>query len=260
MERKTRLKLKMIVSLFTCVLSLFSLVTLSLAWFAMNGKTDADGMNVIIKKDKIVSACEYFVADNRETQSGTAGYSFVTATAEDKNRLGTYDVLGDKYQFLIKVNLASATTVKVSAKTETDYFLGSASAKDGEHLLTADGTGNALSSVVSFAVLNREDLTANDNGNGYKIAALPENTSCFFDRSASALESATEPFPVVTLTPENGLNVTADENGNAYFFIMLSYDPLLVSTVFAANIGNDVIGSDVDVPFVLDFEIGVSAA
>ena len=253
MERTKRLKLKMIVSLFTCALSLFSLITLTLCWFAMNKNTDAGGMDVIVRNDSIIAGCEYFVADSDSTASG---YSFIAAGSEDKNKLGTYDVLNDKYQFLIKVKLVSAMSVNVTAETATDFFLGSASAKTENHWLSADGTGNALSSVISFAVLSRADLETTDGG--YKLAELPGETACFFDRSA--LETATAPEPRIGLA--TGLAVDTDADGEAYFFVLLSYDPLLISTVFSANIGNDVLEQDeeVSIPFVPDFSIAVTSA
>ena len=46
MNVKSKSKLKMISSLITCALSFFSLVTLTLSWFAMNKDTDAGGMGV----------------------------------------------------------------------------------------------------------------------------------------------------------------------------------------------------------------------
>lgn len=255
MERTKRLKLKMIVSLFTCALSLFSLITLTLCWFAMNKNTDAGGMDVIVRNESIIAGCEYFVADS---DLAASGYSFIAAGSEDKNKLGTYDVLNDKYQFLIKVKLVSAMSVNVTAETATDFFLGSASAKTDNHWLSADGTGNALSSVISFAVLSRADLET--TGGGYKLAELPSdaNTSCFFDRSA--IETATAPEPSVNIKTD--FAVDADDNGEVCFFVLLSYDPLLVSTVFSANIGNNVLEQDEDVaiPFMLDFSISVTSA
>lgn len=250
MEKKTRLKLKTVSSFLTCLLSLFSIVALTLSWFAINGNADTDGMDVVIKSGDIVSDCEYFVADENDL----ANYAFIPADSAGKNTLGTYDVLNDKYQFLIKVNLKAEATVNVTAETATDYFLGAADAEEKGHLLKRDGSGNALSSVISFAVLgaNEPQKTAN----GYKLTALPQDTSCFFDRSA--LVSATAPERSVTIG--GGLTVSKDADGNAYFFVLLSYDPLLASTVFAANIGNEVLetAEDDKIPFELDFGIVVS--
>ena len=254
MERTKRLKLKMIVSLFTCALSLFSLITLTLCWFAINKNTDAGGMDVIVRNDSIIAGCEYFVADSSSTASD---YSFIAAS-EENGKLGVYDVLNDKYQFLIKVKLVSAMTVNVTAGTSTKYFLGSATAEEEGHLLSKDGTGNVLSSVISFAVLSRDDLAKTDGGVGYKLEDLPTETACFFDRSA--LSTATEPKPSIDLA--TGFAVEADDDGEVYFFVLLSYDQLLASTVFSANIGNDVLeqGEDTVIPFVLDFSISVTSA
>lgn len=251
----------MIVSLFTCALSFFSLITLTLAWFAMNKNTGAGGMDVVVRNDSIVAECEYFVAD--ASPSGT-GYSFVKATSEDKNKLGTYDVLNDKYQFLIRIKLVSAMNVKITADTATDFFLGSASAKTDGHLLKADGSGNALSSVVSFKVFAHDELTA--DGSGYKLSALPADRDmvCFFDRTK--LEEASRPVSSLDLvsggTGTETFEVTADGSGGAYLFIMLSYDPLLTATVFSANIGNEEIEQkdDAVIPFELDFSISVLPA
>ena len=244
----------MIISLCTCVLSLFSLISLTLAWFAMNDNAGAGGMDINVSGENIVSSCEYFVADSSLQGSE---YSFIPAASDDKNKLGVYDVLNDRYQFLIKINLYSAMSLKVTADTSTNYFLGSATAKEDGHWLTASGAGNALSSIVSFSLVENSALQQTADGKGYTLNGLPEKTSCFFERTA--LGSATKPESSIALA--DGLVVKADGNGKAYFFIMVSYDPLLTSTVFSANIGNDVLEqteNDV-IPFELDFSIIVSA-
>jgi len=254
MKDKSKLKLKMISSLLTCALSLFSLITLTLSWFAMNKDADAGGMGALIKASSIVAECEYYVVDSETEESG---YVFVTPAADSGYVLGSYDILKDKYQFLLKVKLTSEMVIDVIARTETDYFLGSATAENGLWL-TESGEGNTLSSVVSFSVLSQDNLPTK-TANGYKLNDLPADPVCFFDGNADDIAASLQKTPSIA----NGLSVTADENGDAVFFILLSYDPLLISTVFSANIGNGVIereGEEFVVPFVLDFEILLTAA
>lgn len=269
MNVKSKSKLKMISSLITCALSLFSLVTLTLSWFAMNKDADAGGMGVLIKDTSLVKSVEYFVAD-----STADGYVFKPADDENPNVLGQYDILADKYQFLIKVTLHSQMSIKIAGSTQTDFFLGSATADNGlmltENGYKADGTtiNNALSSVVAISAFVSDDtkinITKTDDKTGYTIAQLPEKSVGFFDGDADTaadIAASLDQAPVIA----NSLNVAADdnENGEFVFFIMLTYDSNLMSAVFDANMENPVFSegdADSSIPFLLDFELLLSVA
>lgn len=252
MKNKTKLKFKIIFSFLPLALSFFSLVTLTFSWFAINKKSNAGGLEATISSSSFVDSCEFYAIDTAAT--GT-GYYFKKTTSDGDCNLGVYDILKDKYQLLIKVTLEEERTVFVTAKTDTDYFLGNSAAKSNGHWLTADGTGNVLSSVVSFAVLSGGDVEVADGG--YRISALPAETVCFYDKSTISEADPAAPVPSVSVTASDGLSVPADESGEICFFILISYDPLLMSTVFSVNIGNTVIeqGEDVVIPFTLDFGV-----
>lgn len=272
MNVKSKSKLKMISSLITCTLSLFSLVTLTLSWFAMNKDADAGGMGVLIKDTSLVKSVEYYVAD-----SDADGYVFKPAATQAGNVMGKYDILADKYQFLIKVTLHSQMNVKVAGSTQTDFFLGSATATNGLQLTQTgykeDGTtiNNALSSVVAISAFVSADTTvdiaksADAAGNTtYTIAQLPQNQVGFFNGNAGPaadIAASLNKTPVIT----DSLSVVADnnENGGYVFFMMLTYDSNLMSAVFDANMENPVFTegtADSAIPFLLDFELLLSAA
>ena len=269
MNVKSKSKLKMISSLITCALSLFSLVTLTLSWFAMNKDADAGGMGVLIKDTSLVKQIEYYVAD-----SDADGYVFKPAATQAGNVMGKYDILADKYQFLIKVTLHSQMNVKVAGSTQTDFFLGSATATNGLQLTQTgykeDGTtiNNALSSVVAISAFVSTDTTvdiaksADAAGNTtYTIAQLPKNPVGFFNGNATDIAGSLNKTPVI----EDSLSVVADnnENGGYVFFMMLTYDSNLMSAVFDANMENPVFtegGENSSIPFLLDFELLLSAA
>jgi len=266
MNVKSKSKLKMISSLITCALSLFSLVTLTLSWFAMNKDADAGGMGVLIKDTSLVKQIDYFVAD-----STADGYVFKPADDENPNVLGQYDILADKYQFLIKVTLHSQMNIKIAGSTQTDFFLGSATAENGlmltEKGYKADGAtiNNALSSVVAISAFVSTDtkinITKTDDKTGYTIAQLPEKSVGFFDGTVADIAASLTQAPVIA----NNLNVAADDNENNefVFFIMLTYDSNLMSAVFDANMENPVFAegdADSSIPFLLDFELLLSVA
>ena len=266
MNVKSKSKLKMISSLITCALSLFSLVTLTLSWFAMNKDADAGGMGVLIKDTSLVKQIDYFVADSEESD-----YIFKPVGDETAGVLGKYDILADKYQFLIKVTLHSEMSIKITGSTQTDFFLGSATAENGLQLTQngykADGTtiNNALSSVVAISAFVSTDtaigITKTDDGTGYNIAQLPETSVGFFDGDATDIAGSLNQAPIIA----DKFSVAADDNesGEFVFFIMLSYDSGLMSAVFDANMDNTVFtegGADSSIPFLLDFELLLSVA
>ena len=120
----------MFTSLFLCIASLFSCVTLTLAWFAFNNNVSGGGIGVGAKKKADLIAYEYYVADTSEANKDK--FLFVKTTDETKQKPGAYDVLNRKYQLMIKLYLrADAQKVLVSAETDTKYFLGARASAGG---------------------------------------------------------------------------------------------------------------------------------
>ena len=267
MQKRARQKLKMFTSLFLCIASLFSCVTLTLAWFAFNNNVSGGGIGVGAEKKADLIAYEYYVADTSEANKDK--FLFVKTTDETKQKPGAYDVLNRKYQLMIKLYLrADAQKVLVSAETDTNYFLG-----DGtqEHRLAAalpaDGTlKNPLSSVVAMRGVAADELSGNTN-NGY---VWTENTDEYVkfmkDSSANSVPRSANTMPEITLPESTETFTGTGYDGSAYTneecktaFILISYDAALIEAVFSANIGNsDIVNLD-EVPFMCDFEIKVQA-
>lgn len=267
MQKRARQKLKMFTSLFLCIASLFSCVTLTLAWFAFNNNVSGGGIGVGAEKKADLIAYEYYVADTREENKDK--FLFVKTTDETKQKPGAYDVLNRKYQLMIKLYLrADAQKVLVSAETDTNYFLG-----DGtqEHRLAAalpaDGTlKNPLSSVVAMRGVAAGELSGDAN-NGYVwtenadeyVKFMAGSSADFVPRSAITVCDTTLPESTETFTGTgyDGSAYTNEECKTA--FILISYDAALIEAVFSANIGNsDIVNLD-EVPFMCDFEIKVQA-
>lgn len=268
MQKRARQKLKMFTSLFLCIASLFSCVTLTLAWFAFNNNVSGGGIGVGAKKKADLIAYEYYVADTSAANKDK--FLFVKTTDETKQKPGAYDVLNRKYQLMIKLYLrADAQKVLVSAETDTKYFLG-----DGtqEHRLAAalpaDGTlKNPLSSVVAMRGVAAVELSG-DTNNGY---VWTEDTGKEYVKfmegsSANSVPRSAITMPEITLPESTETFTGTGYDGSAYTnaecktaFILISYDTALIEAVFSANIGNnDIVNLD-EVPFMCDFEIKVQA-
>lgn len=268
MQKRARQKLKMFTSLFLCIASLFSCVTLTLAWFAFNNNVSGGGIGVGAEKKADLIAYEYYVADTGEANKDK--FLFVKTTDETKQKPGAYDVLNRKYQLMIKLYLrADAQKVLVSAETDTNYFLG-----DGtqEHRLAAalpaDGTlKNPLSSVAAMRGVAAGELSGDAN-NGYVWTEKADEKYVKFMAGSSANSVPRSAITVCETTlPESTETFTGTGyDGSAYTnaecktaFILISYDTALIEAVFSANIGNnDIVNLD-EVPFMCDFEIKVQA-
>ena len=269
MQKRARQKLKMFTSLFLCIASLFSCVTLTLAWFAFNNNVSGGGIGVGAEKKADLIAYEYYVADTREENKDK--FLFVKTTDETKQKPGAYDVLNRKYQLMIKLYLrADAQKVLVSAETDTNYFLG-----DGtqEHRLAAalpaDGTlKNPLSSVAAMRGVAAGEELAGDTNNGYVWTENTEEKYVKFmkDSSANSVPRSAITMPEITLPESTETFTGTGYDGSVYTneecktaFILISYDAALIEAVFSANIGNnDIVNLD-EVPFMCDFEIKVQA-
>lgn len=269
MQKRARQKLKMFTSLFLCIASLFSCVTLTLAWFAFNNNVSGGGIGVGAEKKADLIAYEYYVADTSDANKDK--FLFVKTTDETKQKPGAYDVLNRKYQLMIKLYLrADAQKVLVSAETDTNYFLG-----DGtqEHRLAAalpaDGTlKNPLSSVVAMRGVAAGEELSGDTNNGYVWTekAGKEYVKFMADSSANSVPRGAITMPEITLPESTETFTGTGYDGSAYTneecktaFILISYDAALIEAVFSANIGNsDIVNLD-EVPFMCDFEIKVQA-
>lgn len=119
MKPQVKQKLKIFYSLTMCFISLFCIVTCSLAWFARNENVNGTGMSVTVQKSSGLLGVEFFVED-KNTESG-----FLRAADQNSVTLGKYDLLTNDYRILVKVyvkNTFEADSLKFVARTSTDYF------------------------------------------------------------------------------------------------------------------------------------------
>lgn len=263
MKEKIRLKLKIFSSLLMCLLSLFSIVSLTLAWFAVNDKASGDGMNVAVSQSEILDGYQIY----RVNGTSNGAYELTELPNNQTPSLNVYDDLAGNYQLVVKLKFKSdAKNVKITGLTSTNYFLG-----DGNHpLLSAKSeselnvpkTGsyngsdytNALSSIVGMTLLTDDEVSAFENKT---LTQLPQESRLSVFISGSVVSSEIE--------------IATTSDLNAYVFI--TYDALLVNTVFSVNIGNDDMyltdsngsiltgenGLPYPIPFVWDFSIAAEA-
>lgn len=268
MRERTRTKLKIISSLAMSLLSLFSLVALTIAWFAQNETTNADGMNVMINADNRIYGYDFYNID-----ADANGFTFVKTPAADA-KLGIYSMMGEKFQLLVKIYVSSdLDTITLRASTSTDYFLG-----DGNHDLlaataadqnvpmtgtTADGAEytNVMTSVVRIAAITSG---VTENGNNCEIAALPadETFGRFIDTAADPATinnfnaKSVANAETITLPAET---VTYGDKTAKVFFVIIDYDRLLLSTIFSKNLANEILqNADVKIPFKCDFVLSLT--
>lgn len=273
MKEKRKQRLKLISSFFLCLIMLFSATTLTFSWFAHNRNVDGSGIDVSVGNDGTVLDYAFYRINTTDTGGG---YLF-EITDRSSARLGTYDALKQSYPVLLKIYLKESVTAStVTATTATTYFLGNCNGKyplleaGEESGLNADGETytNALSSIVGMAVLPAESVKAETQGNkiSYRLNSLPESDkmSTFIDKNKISDE---------TVAPETiTLTATSDDIGNDKYtdgsgaesdckilYILLSYDPTLISAVFSVNIGNSDGNSPEEIPFYNDFLLTIGS-
>lgn len=271
MKPQGKQKLKIFYSLTMCVISLFCIVTCSLAWFARNDDVNGTGMSVTVQKSSGLLGVEFFVEDT------TVESGFLSATNQNSVTLGKYDLLANNYRILVKVyveNTFEADSLKFVARTDTDYFLG-----DGNHALlpelTADnvataGYTNALSSVVGFYALQSTDFTATGN-NGYtvnRLAAIEKDLKNFIvdtdttgDDGTTTTTTTSVSSSVNVGTPYLSDDTYTSSDGTTTncksMFLLVTYDKGLMTRVFTANIGNQNIADIDEIPFAYDFTLTI---
>lgn len=267
MRERTRTKLKIISSLAMCLLSLFSLVALTIAWFAQNDTAGAGGLDVVIKSDKKLYGREFY------NITDAAGYTFVKCDDADA-KLGTYSMTGTKFQLLIKIYVAAdLDTITLTASTSTDYFLG-----DGKHDLLAaneadatvpetgttdagDEYTNVMSSVVRIAAIT-SGVTENDDT--CTIDALPSDKTFGHFINTDADPATINNFDIKSTTDASTITlssdtVTYDGKDAKAFFVIIDYDRLLLSTIFSKNLANPLLqDASAEIPFACDFRLALT--
>lgn len=260
-------QLKILTSLLACVLSLFSALSLTFSWFSYNRNVRGGGFHVGVKQQRDILDCVYYLANPDKP-----AYTFDPVNAQDAT-LGKYDILENRYQLLVQVILEeNVDAVRVRADSATTYFLGNPNEQKPLLPARADHTGlpddegkgytNALSNVVSMCVLSKDELGT--DGASYTLESLPQSNrmSSFIDKTAGV---NTIPSPSVFLQRTPGEDVIATEpvqyqgQNRRCVWLLLTYDSVLVSMVFAANIGNAALENDATgervIPFRCDFTI-----
>lgn len=270
MKPQVKQKLKIFYSLTMCFISLFCIVTCSLAWFARNENVNGTGMSVTVQKSSGLLGVEFFVED-KNVESG-----FLREANQNSVTLGKYDLLTNDYRILVKVyveNTFEADSLKFVARTSTDYFLG-----DGNHNLlpelnadnvTSAGYTNALSSVVGFYALQAAEFATNSS-NGYTVnglATIEKNLKTFIVDTETTNDGGTT---TTTTSISSSVNVgTAYLMDDTYtasdgtttncksMFLLVTYDKELMTRVFTANLGNQAIADVKTIPFAYDFTLSI---
>lgn len=257
MNPRTRQKLKLVSSLALAVLSLFSAVTLTFSWFSHNKDASGEGMDITIGRE--TGICRDYAFYRIDTTDEGAGVLF-TETPRESASLGTYDALEKSYQCLLKIYVTDMVeTLTVTASTDTAYFLGN---PNKQYLL--DSESNALSNVVGFKVLSPGDLTVEstvDGGAAYRVPSLNESDmQTFIDKNDISETTAPQNFTITVDAASLQDGETApDGTPCRAAYLLISYDPALISAVFSANIGNPKIDNAKSVPFDCDFRLTLSA-
>ncbi len=254
MNDRTRKKLKMISSLTLCVLSLFSAVTLTFSWFSHNREVSGNDMGITI--DSQTGICDGHVFYNIDTTDTGTGVLFVEAEDQQNASLGTYDVLKRSYQVLLKLYVKDTTeALTVTFSTDTTYFLGN---PNKEHLLSTDR--NTLSSVVGFKLLappsDAETETA-DGKTAYRFSSLSESDMhTFIDKSNISTSTTPQNFTITFDAASLKSGETSPRGTDCKAaYLLISYDPTLISAVFSVNIGNKTIDTMTSIPFQCDFHL-----
>lgn len=263
MKERTRLKLKILSSLMMCILSLFSVVALTLSWFAMNDRTQGNGMNITVEHSLDYLGCAYY-----KVVSGSQGYGLEECREPS---LGAYGALESDYQLVVKICMLCPEEDRFSlaAKTWTNYFLGDPvnvklllpPRADNTGLPNNDGKDytNALSSIVSFGVLTEQEVAAIKCGT---LTALPSESRMvnFIDLTNHSVNESV----MLKQGTDTAITTVADQYGDVEcraIYALITYDPLLVNTVFSVNIGNGEMyvsngeGGNFNIPFVCDFSL-----
>lgn len=267
MREATRKKWKIGTSLAMCVVSLLAAVTATLSWFAINNRTYGKGMEVQIYDENTVLGVEYY----KLTKSGDRYVPTVLGEG-DSPSLGVYSSLTGEWEYavLLKLYLAESPhgQVRLSAETVTAYFLGDQNYPllpprvDNAALPDNNGKSytNALSSIISFGVLTNEEIGAL-TGDG--LTALPrgDRLSTFVDLTGTDRKpTSTLPLRQTADTTDTVTTHTGETwNGQACeaVYVLMTYDSLLVNTVFSANIGSETMNTEIPLPFVCDFQLRI---
>lgn len=254
MNDRTRKKLKLISSLTLCVLSLFSAVTLTFSWFSHNREASGTDMGITIGSQTGIYDSHVFY--RVDTSDEGTGVLFVEAEDQANASLGTYDALEQSYQVLLKLYVKDTTdTLTVTFSTDTTYFLGN---PNKQYLL--DTEQNVLSSVVGCKLLAPPSDEETETVNGktaYRLSSLSEsNMQTFIDKSNITTSTTPQNF-TITFNAASLKSGETSPRGNSCkaAYLLISYDPTLVSTVFSVNIGNKAIDNASSIPFRCDFHL-----
>lgn len=261
MNDRTRKKLKLISSLTLCILSLFSAVTLTFSWFSHNREASGTDMGITIGSQTGIYDSHVFY--RVDTSDEGTGVLFVEAKDQTSASLGTYDALEQTYQILLKLYVRDTTdTLTVTFSTDTTYFLGNSTYflanPNQEYSLNAEQ--NVLSSVVGCKLLtppSDEETETVDGKTAYRLSSLSEsNMQTFIDKSSITKDTTPENFTITFDTASLKSGETSPRgNSCKAAYLLISYDPTLISTVFSVNIGNKEIDDVPSIPFQCDFRL-----
>ena len=218
-------KAKIVIQFFMCLLSfiIFIVSAFSFGWFSQNQVVSVKSMQVDLKKPDEINASITVHACIGEENNGV--YYFNKEVAATKELKKYMMLTKNNRQLLLRIHFEEPVAVwgiSLKAATDTTYFMG-----DGQHPLLAsvDGKGaeydNVLSSIIAFYIVGTEETTYDLNA-AYKVSSFGTPYS-FINKNDYSMTN------VITLI---------DKQTVSDIYIVLDYDPDLVSKVFSENLGN----------------------
>ncbi len=214
--------------------SIFALFSLngSVAWFAGNTDVEANGLNIKVSSpESSVESVEYFkiektallpLADGADPNTADRNeYSFSTISDEDSSTLGTYSIINDKMQVLMKITFKDGTSfdrIKVTASSEQENASSVIPAREGPY---------GISTVISFSLYNGGDIAIRqEDGVNYYVV---KGSDCVESGSFSTPPSEAGGEPAFTNEIEFNAPVSiqppedADESEKKTMYIVLDY-------------------------------------
>ncbi len=210
--------------------------SISLGWFAKNDSVRATEMNVSLALPMDVSADVEVYAFENKTGNELVFSAENINTGEDVIKLPEYTILEDRCYLLMKISIINQEdfAVRLTAKTETDYFmdadrplLGTPDGKPAEDDTTT-AWQNCLSSIIAFGTVN--EVVSDESSHTITMPVM----------TPMAVESNGEMMIQNTIELKNSIT----EGEETEVWILISYDEMNINRVYSANIGNDAMAAD----------------
>lgn len=283
--RKSNKSIKIIAATSLSIFSLVAVFSATFAWFRLKGVADGAGINIkpsslsmrfqrmslhklvhIDKSDSTSTAVYQF----DRAESGYYTYSYTDGRAKYHGDpitayMGEYSLIEPRHPFLAIIELGTTfvtdtTDNRITLQAHTDnHFLGEIDPDTGKFYIDLDATDNPLSSVVQFAAVGSESLTAY---NGQFIDEDTSTTTNTYD-----FDAPSNPITFSNLsTDENGALTLNGWNNDItlldlysgekvkYISIIFDYYDDALNYIYNIYLGNELIEAN-DLPFTCDWSL-----